>query len=72
MNAGNSAREGKDMKGRGSNWKVDLATAKELLAFVWQGKTWWLAPIIIVLVLLSFLVVFLESSALAPFIYTLF
>jgi hypothetical protein len=54
------------------NLKVDVTTVKELLAFVWHGKTWWLAPVVVVLVLLSALVIFLESSALAPFIYTLF
>jgi len=60
------------MGGRGSDFKVDLATARELLASVWRGKSWWLTPIIVVLVLLSVFVVFLETSALAPFIYALF
>jgi hypothetical protein len=60
------------MSGRGSDAKVDLGTAKELLAFVWRGKSWWLTPIIVIVMLLSALVVFLESSAVAPFIYTLF
>ena len=35
-------------------------------------KKWWLAPIIILLLLLGFLIIFTEGSALAPFIYTLF
>jgi hypothetical protein len=55
-----------------SDAKVDFATARELLAFVWRGKSWWLTPIIVVVMLLSALVVFLESSAVAPLIYTLF
>ena len=35
-------------------------------------KKWWLIPIIISLVLLGILLIFAESSAVAPFIYTLF
>lgn len=49
-----------------------LTTALELLTFVWRGRTWWLTPIVVVILLLSFLVLFLESSAAAPFIYTFF
>jgi hypothetical protein len=37
-----------------------------------ERKKFWMAPIIIVLVLLSILIVFAEGSAVAPFIYTLF
>lgn len=40
-------------------------------AFVWQTKKWWMMPIIITLALVGILV-FLSSSAAAPFIYTLF
>ena len=35
-------------------------------------KIWWLAPIIILLVLFSALLVLAEGSVIAPFIYTLF
>jgi len=44
----------------------------ELWAFMRVRKKWWLGPIVVFLVLLSFLIVFAEGSALAPFIYTLF
>ncbi len=48
----------------------------ELLADLWQflrvRKKFWLAPIIIVLLLLSLLIVATQGSALAPFIYALF
>lgn len=44
----------------------------ELLAFFWQNKYWWLTPMIVVLFLFAFLIVFAQSSAIAPFIYTLF
>ncbi len=45
---------------------------KDLWAFLKERKKFWLAPIILVLLLLGFLIVFGGSSALAPFIYTLF
>lgn len=44
----------------------------ELLRFFWQRKWWWLTPMIFVLLLLGALVIFAQSSAIAPFIYTLF
>lgn len=47
-------------------------TTRELLSFMWRGKAWWLTPLVIVLLLLTGVVTFLEGSALAPFIYTLF
>ena len=44
----------------------------DLWAFMRERKKFWLAPIIIVMVLLGALIVFTQGSALAPFIYTLF
>jgi len=49
-----------------------LGIFRELLVFLWQRKLWWLIPIIICLMLLGFLLIFTQSSAIAPFIYTLF
>lgn len=49
-----------------------LSILKELWDFLKVRKKWWLAPIIIVLVLLGALIVLTESTAVAPFIYTLF
>ena len=40
-------------------------------AFLRATKKWWLAPILIVLILLGLLVL-LSGTAAAPFIYTLF
>lgn len=51
---------------------INLSTARELLAFAWRGKSWWLTPIIVVLLFLTAIVVFLEGSAVTPFIYALF
>ncbi len=44
----------------------------ELVPFLLQNKKWWLAPIMICLVLVGLVVVFAASSPIAPFIYTLF
>ena len=45
---------------------------KDLWAFMRVRKKYWLAPIIIVLLLLGALIVLTQGSAVAPFIYTLF
>jgi hypothetical protein len=44
----------------------------EFWHFLKQEKKYWLVPIIIVFVLFGLLIVFSQSSAVAPFIYTLF
>lgn len=44
----------------------------EVLQFFWQSKWWWLTPMILLLLLFGGLVIFAQSSAIAPFIYTLF
>ena len=49
---------------------VDLI--KDLWGFMRERKKFWLAPIIIVMLLLGALIVFAQGSAVAPFIYTLF
>jgi hypothetical protein len=45
---------------------------KDLWAFMKVRKKFWLAPIIIILLLLGALIVLSQGSAVAPFIYTLF
>jgi len=45
---------------------------KDLWAFMAQRKKFWLAPMIIILMLLGVLIVIGGGSAIAPFIYTLF
>jgi hypothetical protein len=49
-----------------------LDLLKDLWAFMRERKKFWLAPIILVMLLLGALIVFAQGSALAPFIYTLF
>ena len=45
---------------------------KDLWGFMRERKKFWLAPIIILMVLLGGLLVLTQGSAIAPFIYTLF
>lgn len=45
---------------------------REFGQFLMQNKKFWLAPIAIVLLLVGVLLVLAQSSAVAPFIYTLF
>lgn len=45
---------------------------KDLWDFMKERKKYWLAPIIIVMLLLGALIFFSQGSAVAPFIYTLF
>ncbi len=49
-----------------------ISIIKEFWDFLKVRKKWWLAPIIVLLFLLGILIFFAESSAVAPFIYTLF
>ena len=49
-----------------------LGIAGELMIFFLQHKWWWLAPMLIVLFAVGVLLIFAQSSAVAPFIYTLF
>lgn len=44
----------------------------ELWAFMRERKKWWLLPIMVVMVLVGALLIFAQTSALAPFIYTIF
>lgn len=49
-----------------------LDLLQDLWGFMRKRKKFWLAPIIIVMVLLGALIVLAQGSAVAPFIYTLF
>jgi uncharacterized protein DUF5989 len=49
---------------------IDLI--KDLWAFMRERKKLWLAPIVLLLLMLGGLIVLGQGSALAPFIYTLF
>lgn len=45
---------------------------KDLWLFMKERRKFWLAPVIIILVLMGILLVFGGGSAVAPFIYSLF
>lgn len=49
---------------------------KSFLGEVWDflkvRKAWWLAPVIIMLILAGIVIIFGQSAALSPFIYAIF
>lgn len=49
-----------------------LQVVRELWQFMKYNKKYWLAPIIIVLLLVGLLLIVAKGSAVAPFIYALF
>ena len=44
----------------------------ELFQFLWQQRLWWMIPMVTMLLLFGLLLIFAQSSPLAPFVYTLF
>ena len=49
-----------------------LELCKDIWDFMRVRKKYWLAPLIITLVLMGALLVFTQGSVIAPFIYTIF
>lgn len=49
-----------------------MSFVTELWAFMKARKKFWLAPILVMMLLLGTLLILAQSSAVAPFIYTLF
>ncbi|WP_428741941.1 DUF5989 family protein [Tenacibaculum sp.] len=45
---------------------------KEFFLFLRERKKWWLVPLIVIFLIFGILIFLTSSSALAPFIYTLF
>ena len=52
--------------------RTKLGIAGELLDFLWAARLWWMNPMVLILLALGGLIVLAQSSAVAPFIYTLF
>jgi len=52
--------------------KDTLKLLGELWQFMGAEKKWWLFPVIVLMVLVGALLIFAQTSALAPFIYTVF
>ena len=44
----------------------------ESLTYLWRQKLWWMMPMFVVIFLFGLLLILGQSSALAPFIYTIF
>ncbi len=49
-----------------------MKIAGELVRFLWERKLWWMIPMIAVLLGFALILIFAQSSAVGPFIYTLF
>ena len=49
-----------------------LDLIKDIWDFLRVRKKYWLAPLIITVVLMGCLIIFTQGSVIAPFIYTLF
>lgn len=45
---------------------------KDLWGYLKVRKKYWLVPLILILLLLAFLILFTGGTAIAPFMYTLF
>lgn len=49
-----------------------LTLTRELFAYMSARKKWWLLPIVLVLLIFGGLLILVQGSAIAPFIYTVF
>jgi drug/metabolite transporter superfamily protein YnfA len=54
------------------NMVNNMGIVGEFLKFLWARKLWWLIPMVTVLLLFAFLIIFASASGIGPFIYTLF
>ena len=48
------------------------STVSQLWGFLRTRKKWWLTPVVLFMLILGFILVLAQGSAVAPFIYTLF
>ena len=49
-----------------------FATAGMLGRFLWERRLWWMLPVVMTLLMLGGICLLAQSSALAPFIYSIF
>ncbi len=49
-----------------------LSTAGELGRFLWNRRLWWMLPVVMTLLMLGAISMLAQSTALAPFIYSIF
>ena len=52
--------------------KRKMRVIQELFHFLWEQKLWWMIPMVVLLIVFAILLIFAQSTPLAPFIYTLF
>jgi hypothetical protein len=50
----------------------NMGIVGEIFSFLWRNKRWWLIPMVAVLLVFGFALMFATSSGLGPLIYTLF
>lgn len=55
-----------------NQFKSRFAIMNELVTFLWVRRLWWMIPMVLVLLGFGLLIIFTQSSALAPFLYPLF
>ncbi len=51
---------------------MDQATVQDLWDFMKENKKWWLLPIVIALIIASFVIIVWVSNPLSPYIYAMF
>jgi len=49
-----------------------MGFVRELALFMWKRKKFWIFPVMLMLVIFGALLVLSQTSAVAPFIYTIF
>jgi hypothetical protein len=54
------------------NLLMKFSIAGELLTFLWVARLWWMIPMVLILLAVGGLLVLVQTSAIAPFIYALF
>jgi hypothetical protein len=52
--------------------KTRASSSAELVQFFVRNKRWWLVPMVVLLLFFGVMILLAETSAIAPFIYTLF
>lgn len=65
-------KSGSGLVGAGRSARHRAGIIRELFSFFWTRKKLWVLPMLLALFLIGTLIVLAQSSAIAPFIYTLF
>ncbi len=65
-------KEASMSESQGINIPNGVGRIQELIMFVRERRSYWLAPVVFVLLLLATLIYYVEGAAVAPFIYSIF